>query len=475
LELHPESEIKNKYPIKIFDEEGIVVWYKRDYSFNLPKAIAICQIYLNKNIKHYVEYETIAYIWNSIIENELRELSYMAREANVHIKFHANNEGMYLSVTGFNLSLFNALSELVKLFKSLSAHDKQEKLKVQVERHIQEMMNFYFKPPYSQVIGYLEYLLVEPSVLPCDKLRVLNKGINIELLVDFVTKLHLESRFEWIIQGNLLQEEALIMAKTVQEIVQDKKLPVDQTIVFRTVNIKPKSNYVYMFDNVNPQEANSSIASFYQCGKLDDKGSCLLYVCESLLTDKFFNELRTKQALGYITMLFHRDYRFNEGLVCLVQSSVKPPEYVWQRIKLFFEDIEKQISELSDELFSTHVNSVITNKKQKDLKLSDEIYRNAYEIKSRAFVFDRREKQIAILENLKKEELVNFFNEMFVNNQRRLDVELVSAAHKEDNTKLEEENLKIAEQIGIKRIKVKSIQDFKRRNSLFPDFFSMTD
>ena len=101
LELHPEEQTKTKYPEKILEECDIVVWYKRDTTFNLPKAIVISQIYLNKNIKHHIEYETLAYIWNSIVENELKELSYMASEANVTIKFHVNNEGLYPSVSGF--------------------------------------------------------------------------------------------------------------------------------------------------------------------------------------------------------------------------------------------------------------------------------------------------------------------------------------------------------------------------------------
>lgn len=473
LELHPEGEHKHLHPEKILDEEGLSVWYKRDYTFNLPKATAICQVYLSKSAKHFVEYEALAYVWNSIVENELRELSYMASEANVRIKFHVNNEGLYLYVTGFNYSLYNALTEVVKVFKNISAEDKQEKLKVQIERHIQELQNFYFRPPYSQVMSYLEYMLVEPSALPSDKLRVLVNGVGIDDLVGFVRKFNKESRFEWIIQGNVLKEEALKMAKKVQEIVQEEKLSTDLSVVFRTVDVESKCNYVYAYDHVNSQEQNSSIASFFQCGKLATRGTCLLLVLESLLKDKFFNELRTRQALGYIVLLFHRDYRCNEGLACIVQSSVKSPEYIWQKIKEFFDETDKQISqELTDELFKTHVNSVITEKKQKDLTLSEEIFRNAHEIKKHHYVFDRREKQIAVLETLKKEDLKNFYEEFFVNNIRRVDVEVVAAGHKEENAKCEEENFKKCEEMGIKRVKVRSVADFKRKNSLYPDFFS---
>jgi len=337
---------------------------------------------------------------------------------------------------------------------------------------LQEMTNFYFRPPYSVVLAYLEQHITDPHALPCEKAHVLYNGIKIDELVSFVSKFHEESRFEWIIQGNVTRDEALSMAQSVQSIIQKDKLTTDKTIVYRTVHIEPKTNFVYIFDNINPNEQNSAIGSYFQCGKLDDKGSCMLLVIESLLRDRFFNELRTKQALGYVAVLFQREFRCNEGLACVVQSAVKSPEYIWQRIKDFFDDSEKFIKELSDELFTTHVNSVVVSKKERDITLADEIYRNAFEVKKRQFVFDRREKHVAILEELKKEELLEFYEYHFVKNVRRLDIELLAAGHVEENKTFENENKEICDSMGIKRIKTKSIADFKRRNSLYPDFFT---
>ena len=226
-------------------------------------------------------------------------------------------------------------------------------------------------------------------------------------------------------------------------------------------------------DNVNPAEENSVICSFFQTGNLDNKGICLLLVIESFLKEKFFNELRTRQALGYIAMLFVREYKSNYGLMCLVQSTVKCPEYIWARITDFFDESQKLVNEITDELFKTHVNSVIVDKKQKDLKLSEEVYRNAEEIKKHKYMYDRRERQVDILEELKKEELIEFFFNYFVKNIRRLDVEIISNNHIEENKIEENSNLKSSNERGIKRSKVKSVSDFKRQNSLYQDFHSI--
>jgi insulysin len=462
-----------QHPEKLVDEEGLVVWYKKDDTFKLPKAMVLCQIYTNKSFRHHTEYETLAYLWNSIVQNELQEISYMAKEANVDFKIHVNNEGLFLSVGGFNYSIYNAIEELVKRFKAITVHDKEEKIKVQQEIHIQEMTNFYYRLPYSQAIAYMEYLMTEPSVTPVEKLEILKKGVNVEKMSHIVQNMLLETRFEWLIQGNILPEEANKIAKLCQELVQNDKLTHDRTAVFRTVKLDPRTNFYLQLPNVNPKEENSVVCSFLQVGNLDNEGICKLLVLESLLKDKFFNELRTKQALGYIAMLFSREYRSNYGLMALVQSTVKPPEYIWARITDFFAEAESQVKDLSDELFKTHINSVITEKKKKDLKLAEEVFRNAEEIKKHKYQFDRREKQIELLENMKKEEFIQFYFDHFVKDIRRLDVEVIADQHVEENKQFEQANNTFCKEKGIKRVCVKSVTDFKRQNTLYPDFHSI--
>jgi secreted Zn-dependent insulinase-like peptidase len=157
--------------------------------------------------------------------------------------------------------------------------------------------------------------------------------------------------------------------------------------------------------------------------------------------------------------------------MCIVQSNFKAPEFIWGRIKEFFDQSEIFINSLDDELFKTHVNSVIVINKKKSLSLSDEVIRNSLEVKKRRFQFDGKEKEIEILEKLQKEDLINFYIHHFVDNIRRFDIEYISIKHSEDNKKYEEDNNLTYAKIGVKRIKTSSVHDFKRRNSLNPDFY----
>ena len=194
-------------------------------------------------------------------------------------------------------------------------------------------------------------------------------------------------------------------------------------------------------------------------------------VIEALFREKFFDELRTKQALGYIVKLGLKEIRDVNGVICIVQSSVKSPEYLQNIISEFF--LNLTFEEFDDETFKEFVSSVIVELKKKDLKLADEINRNFTEIKSKNFYFDRRENYVEILKNIKIEEVKECFNKLFLNNEiRRLDVGLIAHCHLEENNLLEIQNINKSKSVGVRRIKVSSANEFKKNVSHFPDFYS---
>ena len=182
------------------------------------------------------------------------------------------------------------------------------------------------------------------------------------------------------------------------------------------------------------------------------------------------DDLRTNQGLGYVSQLISREYRGNSGIVCLVQSNTKEPEYVSGKIRNFFKESWEKIKVITDDEFKSYVNSVMVEQKKKDINLIEETSRNYAEITRHYYNFDRKEKNCEILENLKKEELIEFYNVHFCEDIRKLDVEYVAECHKANNEKLFEET---KEENGIKRIRIHSIKELSMMNELFPDFFNL--
>jgi secreted Zn-dependent insulinase-like peptidase len=92
----------------------------------------------------------------------------------------------------------------------------------------------------------------------------------------------------------------------------------------------------------------------------------------------------------------------------LVQSSVKGPDALIQRINKFLIDTrEGKIKDLTDLEVETSVKALIKLLEQKDLKLSDEFSRRWVAITDDSGIvdFDKRQKKIAALREVNKEKI----------------------------------------------------------------------
>lgn len=472
--LPPPKEIK-KYPTKIFSSERCVIWHKQDTTFNLPKACVRCKISPQENTcgNSIIMNDIICSILNIFVKNELRETSYMARQAYIDFSLTMKYDSFYLLSTGFNKSMYNVIKTLLESFKSLDFSGKEKAFELQITKMKQESSNFFFRNVYMVSYSFLDFLLLSPSYSNLDMLMVLMEDkIKLSDLLNYAKKFMENAKYEWLIQGNLLEEDAKKIVTMCNDLfaVDTKTETPTKINITRSVNLSSKSNYVYIFTHPNPEELNSSISSFYQCGHLSDKEKMLLYILEHYLKTKFMDDLRTNQGLGYVSLLISREYRGNSGIVCLVQSNTKEPEYVSGKIRNFFKESWEKIKVITDDEFKSYVNSVMVEQKKKDINLIEETSRNYAEITRHYYNFDRKEKNCEILENLKKEELIEFYNVHFCEDIRKLDVEYVAECHKANNEKLFEET---KEENGIKRIRINSIKELSMMNELFPDFFNL--
>lgn len=492
-----------KFPELLEKNENREIWFKQDNVFLLPKAIIYLQIYLKKDILPTAEYSVISSIWNNILENELQEVIYMAKEASMQINFYFNLEGMLITIDGFSSALKSSAEEIISKFKQtieninnklhnyykindmkngISDHDEfhslLEKVISKIEEAEQDNSNFFLGTPYMQVWQNLDIFLRHPNADHQSKLKTvlrLKKHASekdLRAFHVFLNSFLTESKFEWLIQGNITKEEALEIVSNTEKTLAIEPLKNEDIHSIKIADIKRKQNFYINLLSKDQNNVNSSIVSYFQAGNLEYRDECKLMILEALLREKFFDDLRTKQALGYIVRLGTKEHRDVNGVFCLVQSSVKSPEYLQNTISEFFKNFKWE--EIDSETYDTFVNSVIVELKKKDLKLEEEMARNFQEIKSKNYKFDKREHCVELLKTIKIEEVKELFEKVFFEDIKRLDIGLFAHCHKEENDVIEKENNQKAKELAVIRIKVESANEFKRIVAHYPDFYSST-
>ena len=174
---------------------------------------------------------------------------------------------------------------------------------------------------------------------------------------------------------------------------------------------------------VNAAETNGAVAVSVQTGWFsghvsesdlpDLKTAALLSLTSQICGQKFFDDLRTKQQLGYIVHAASMIQERRAGLLFLVQSEV-PTMEVKEKILTFINSLDSIIEGISDQDLGMYIQAVVTDLKEKPKNQSEEFQRHWGEIEKRRFDFERRDRLIPVVENLTKQELVEYVRERVV-------------------------------------------------------------
>ncbi|ONM58858.1 Insulin-degrading enzyme-like 1 peroxisomal [Zea mays] len=124
-----------------------------------------------------------------------------------------------------------------------------------------------------------------------------------------------------------------------------------------------------------------------------------------------FHQLRSVEQLGYIALLRQRNDSGVRGLQFIIQSTVKDPANLDARVENFLNMFESNVYNMSDAEFKSNVSALIDMKLEKYKNIREESAFFYGEISEGTLKFDRKEAEVAALRELKKEELVGFFND----------------------------------------------------------------
>jgi len=189
-------------------------------------------------------------------------------------------------------------------------------------------------------------------------------------------------------------------------------------------------------------------------------------ILETFLKGKFYDQLRTKETLGYIVTLLTIEALGYFAFVNVIQSNSKTPEFCAERVRNFYKESYQKIKNISEEEFKLLVNTRIKLITKSDDNLNESFMRNWEEINKGTYDFDIKEKGKENLDKCNKDEFIKFYEKYFINEVAIVDSEYLCDDHYEQNEK-DLKEIKILEGENIKkRIVCDTIEDYKACNAL---------
>ena len=409
-----EREQSMKVPELISNTGMSYVWYRGDGEFKLPKA------YLKWHIFSPYSYAdprsiVLTQLFSQIFSDELNEYAYNADLAGLRyhldatvslpsyfFTFNIQLLPLFVQFHGIGLQIFGySHKQQILLDKILDKmcefNPDPARFKVIKEAFIRNLQNFRAEQPYRHAVYYTAVCSSDTRWTNAEMLQAI-EPITVEDLKQFLPHLLSKISVESFMYGNIPQSKAVTVGnhveKRLREAFHSAALPDNQMRFIREVELPRQSAYI--FTEENKVHSNNAIDMIFQLGPESKRGNVQLELLHQIIHEPAFDELRTKQQLGYIVHTSVRRSHGCQSFQVIIQSD-RDCATLEQRCTEFFDKFLKDLENMTEEQFKQHIEALAVRRLEKSKKMAEEASRVWSEINSRWYHFNRG--KILILSN----------------------------------------------------------------------------
>eukprot|EP01118_Nematostelium_gracile_P012448 TRINITY_DN4540_c0_g1_i3.p1 TRINITY_DN4540_c0_g1~~TRINITY_DN4540_c0_g1_i3.p1 ORF type:complete len:814 (-),score=196.19 TRINITY_DN4540_c0_g1_i3:117-2558(-) len=455
-----DPQLTNQYPSCIRDNSLMRAWYKQDDTFNVPSGVIKLK-YVSALVYHTPKHSVLAQMFVSLLEDALNEYSYFAILSGLRFKISTGINQLDFVFKGYNQKMSLLLIKVLEVMRGFQA--EPDRFVIIKEKLKRGYCNLKFTQPYEHSRSHWHQLLYQTRWLYWQKVEAIDE-IQLEDVNRFIKELQSYSRWELLIHGNLSRSEADQILDQVERL-SGTSLP-SYLIPYPLVAQLPRgTHYILEGELPNPTEKNCAILVFYQVGPENLKDDVLLELLHQISKSIIYNELRTKEQLGYIVWSSVQAQNRIQGFKIEVVSPSHDPTHIDQRVDAVIQFLDETLQALTPQEFQKHVSVCINTKMDKPKRLKEETDNHWVEITTQAYLFDRIEKEIETLKTVSLEDLQNLFKTHMVNKETRakLSIRQFNQEKWTEHQKKPKENTQ-----GV--VYIDDVYQFKRGLGYYPSF-----
>ncbi|CAF0834979.1 unnamed protein product [Rotaria sordida] len=399
--------IRPQIPTKIKENEYYRLYYTEDSFYRFPKAYIYFEF---RNPLVYVDpiHANLTTLYVELINDSLAEFVYPAQLGGLDYELYDCNDSIQLSISGFNHKIKELLNIIIDHMINIKI--EVEQFEIIKEKFKQSLQFFRRCVPSTMAKFGLTYLTAEYDWNNNELLSCLD-DITMHDVESFITRVLKRFYIDSLMYGNLTKNQAIEYMTLVEQKFQEKSFyqPFFPSMWFnqRELILPDGCNYAYtMF---NDAYKLNSIIIYLQCFQETLENNALLGLFSYLVKQPCFNQLRTKEQLGYIINSQLWRSCGVQGFSVTVQSA-RELGYINQRIELFIDSIRDYIMTMSDELFKKQREGYIVKKVEIPKNMHDQGNQFWNEIISHQFYFDRPPLETEIIKTLERDDLLRFYD-----------------------------------------------------------------
>ncbi|KAH6980474.1 insulin-degrading enzyme [Ilyonectria destructans] len=397
-------------PRVLRNDTSAVTWWKKDDTFWVPRANVIVSLktpLIHDSAENYVK----ARLFSMLVLDALEEYLYNAELAGLQCDVSLDSRGLLVEINGYNGKLPVLLEQVATTLRDLDI--KEDRFDIVKERRTREYNNMQLEDPYCQVKDYTDCLNAEQREYIVEELAAELPNITVEAVRLFQKQMLAQFHIEVYVHGNMYREDALKVTDMVESILKPRILPQAQWPILRSLILPPGSNYVFNKTLKDPANVNHCIETWFYTGDKGDRGvRAKTLLIDQMIREPAFDQLRTKEQLGYVVFTSERFFSTTYGLRFLIQGEMRP-EYLDSRIEAFLARFGETLEKMSDSEFEGHKRSLVIRRLQKLRNLDQESSRHWAQIANEYYDFELAQLDAAHIKPLTRPEIMEFFNKHF--------------------------------------------------------------
>lgn len=389
-EIDFEIPIKNKYlqTPKLLNDKDIDMkiiknnYYHFDLSWNTPISyISIIVDYPYFEHNPLEIYQTIL-----ILDYQIREYFYDALLLgyNIDIIPYSNKNILLINISGYNSKSVDIVNELFDKIKSFP----------NLQKYL-DLVNQEYKSSLEK------YKTASP-------IELVREEFKKQILPNFLTRKDLLESYQ-----NISVRKFYFL---VDKIINGKKIFYQygnfnkKLISNNTFKISILPNNLALNNSIkhpNKKEKNKSILISYNLGNYKIKTSAIANLLNNIMSEDFFDELRTKQQLGYLVKQYVDEINNKLYLLQVIQSQ-KELNKVKKLINKFNENFVKSLEKMSENNINKIKENLITSILAPFQSMDEEYSFELKEILSGRLMFNKKELIANEIKKITKNDLVTF-------------------------------------------------------------------
>ena len=403
---HPKTQ-----PTLLVKEPGFDFWFKQDNTFRVAKGhfyLAMDSHFAVKDIKHMA----LTRLFADLFMDSVAEQFYPAELAGLSYHLTSHQGGLTLHTAGLSSSQLALVDELLNaLFNVEICAKRFAEYKKQLVRH---WRNSNHNKPVGELFSVLGAKVMPWNPQP-DQLANALKDTSFHQFnrfrKEFFNALHVES----FLHGNWQENDALEFQKEVANHLAKSATIEDLT---RPLCLLDKVTRIELELNCN----DNAMVIYYQAMSDDVDEKIKMMALNHLINQDYFNELRTKQQLGYLVGAGYAPFNTRAGIAFYVQSPEYSPYTLLERHEEFITRAVESLNQLEAEQWQIQKQGLKTHIAEKDKNLRLRSQRLWLAIGNQDHTFNMQKKLLSALEALTIDEIKAYIRETFNDDRARYEL-----------------------------------------------------